>query len=78
MIAAPTLLEIPIARLQRAFLTAPAMTLTVAETESAFGLDRATCEAMLGALVDARVVFKTRDGAYRRHFPRPDYDAPCP
>src|SRR4029077_158445 len=45
-------------RMQGAFLDSPGLTLTVREAEQRFGVDEMTCQAVLGALVDAGVLTK--------------------
>ena len=40
--------------------------LTEAQARRLWGLDEASCGALLGALVDAKFLFKTRDGAFMR------------
>lgn len=57
-------------RIQGAFLEAPALHLTLPEAERRFAIDRRSCEAVLGALVDARVLARSADGRYTRFFPR--------
>lgn len=57
-------------RMQGDFLDAPTLKLTHPEAARRFGVDRVTCEAVLGALVDAGVLARTRDGVYMRYFPR--------
>lgn len=57
-------------RIQSDFLENPALTLTLSRAQRRFGIDEVTCAAVLGTLVDARVL-NERDGAYRRYFPRP-------
>ena len=59
-----------VVRMQGDFLDAPALTLALPDAERRFGVDRVTCEAVLGALVDSQVLARTRDGAYVRFFPR--------
>jgi len=56
-------------RVQTAFLESPMLSLTLPEAQRQFGVDEVTCAAVLGALVDARVLIE-RGGAYRRHLPR--------
>ncbi len=53
-------------RIQGEFLEMPGLRLTVAQARRMWGLDAAVCEALLGALVDAKFLFKTRDGAFMR------------
>ena len=43
--------------------------LTVSEAERRFATDEITCEAILDALVDSAVLFKTADRVYGRLFP---------
>jgi hypothetical protein len=59
-----------IVKIQNDFLDTPSLTLTLSQAEKRFGADEITCEAVLGALVDARVLAKTPDGAYVRLVPR--------
>ena len=42
----------------------PGLRLTTAQAQRLWGLDRESCEALLGALVDARFLCKTREGAF--------------
>ena len=44
----------------------PGLRLTSPQARRLWGLDAAACEALLGALVDANFLFKTRDGAFMR------------
>jgi len=55
---------------QSAFLDAPTLALTPPAARRRFGLDAATCDAVLSALTEARVLARTRGGAYVRRFPR--------
>ena len=57
-------------RIEGEFLETPELKLTVPEAQRRFGVDEITCEAVLDALVDAAVLFKTGDRVYGRHFPR--------
>ena len=56
-------------RIEGEFLQSPGLRLTIPEAERRFGADELTCEAILDALVDAAVLFKTRDRVYGRLFP---------
>jgi hypothetical protein len=56
-------------RVQEDFLATPSLSLTAAEAERRFGLDRPSCEAVLEALADATVLRRERNGTYRRFFP---------
>ena len=53
-------------RVQGEFLEMPGLRLTEAQARRLWGLDPASCEALLGALVDANFLFRTRDGAFMR------------
>jgi hypothetical protein len=44
----------------------PGLRLTEAQARRLWGLDAAACSAALGALVDAKFLFRTRDGAFMR------------
>ena len=59
-----------VVRIENEFLATPELRLTVAEAERRFGADEITCEAVLDALVDATVLFKTPDRVYGRLFPQ--------
>ena len=63
-------LEALVMRMQDDFLKSATLTLTVPEAEQRFRVDRTTCEAVLGALVEAHVLARTREGTYARFFPR--------
>jgi hypothetical protein len=56
-------------RIESEFLSTPELRLTVSEAQRRFEADEITCEAVLDALVDAAVLFKTRDRVYGRLFP---------
>jgi hypothetical protein len=51
-------------RMKGEYLDMPGLRLTAAQAQRLWGLDRESCEALLGALVDARFLCKTRDGAF--------------
>jgi hypothetical protein len=53
-------------RVQGEFLEMPGLRLTTAQAQRLWGLDRPACEALLAALVDAKFLFRTRDGAFVR------------
>ena len=63
-------LEDLVMRMQTDFLERPNLALTLPVARKRFRVDEVTCAGVLAALVDARVLTK-REGAYRRHFPRP-------
>lgn len=53
-------------RVQGEFLEMPGLRLTPAQARRLWGLDAAFCDALLFALVDAKFLFRTRDGAFMR------------
>ena len=53
-------------RVRGEFIEMPGLRLTTAQAQRLWGLDRAACDALLGALVDAKFLFRTRDGAFVR------------
>jgi hypothetical protein len=53
-------------RVQCEFLEMPGLRLTGPQARRLWGLEAAACDALLGALVDAKFLFKTRDGAFMR------------
>ena len=53
-----------IVEIQDAFLNTPDLTLSPTDAERRFGADRITCEAILDALVDVRVLAPAKDGFY--------------
>jgi hypothetical protein len=53
-------------RVQGEFLEMPGLRLTDAQARRLWGLDAASCDALLGALVEAKFLFRTRDGAFMR------------
>lgn len=53
-------------RVRGEFLEMPGLRLTEAQARRMWGLDAASCDALLGALVDAQFLFRTRDGAFKR------------
>jgi DNA-binding IclR family transcriptional regulator len=57
-------------RMQESFLATPDMTLSLPEAERRFGFDKATCEAILTALVESGVLMKLGSGRYARLLPR--------
>jgi hypothetical protein len=54
-------------RIRGEFLEMPGLRLTLDQARRLWRLDEHACEAVLGALVDARFLAKTRDGAFIRH-----------
>jgi hypothetical protein len=53
-------------RVQGEYIEMPGLRLTIAQAQRLWGLDRAVCDALLGALVEAKFLFRTRDGAFMR------------
>ena len=53
-------------RIQGEFIEMPGLRLTASQAQRLWGLDREVCDALLGALVDARFLCQTRDGAFVR------------
>lgn len=53
-------------RVQGEFLEMPGLRLSEPQARRLWGLDPELCSALLGALVDAKFLFKTRDGAFMR------------
>jgi hypothetical protein len=53
-------------RVQGEFLEMPGLRLTGPQARRLWGLEAAVCDALLSALVEAKFLFKTRDGAFMR------------
>ena len=53
-------------RVQGEFLEMPGLRLSESQARRLWGLDAEQCRALLGALVDAKFLFRTRDGAFVR------------
>jgi hypothetical protein len=53
-------------RIQGEFLEMPGLRLTEPQARRLWGLDAGSCSALLGALIDAKFLFRTRDGAFMR------------
>lgn len=51
-------------RIQGEFSEMPGLRLTAAQAQRLWGLERAVCDELLGALVDAKFLSQTRDGAF--------------
>jgi hypothetical protein len=51
-------------RIRGEFLEMPGLRLTEAQARRMWGLDPATCSSVLSTLIDARFLFRTRDGAF--------------
>jgi hypothetical protein len=55
-----------LSRIRGEFLEMPGLRLTAQQARRLWRLDESACDAALGALVDARFLAKTRDGAFIR------------
>ena len=53
-------------RVQGEFLEMPGLRLTPAQARRLWGLDALSCDALLLELVNAKFLFRTRDGAFMR------------
>jgi hypothetical protein len=53
-------------RVRGEFLEMPGLRLTEAQARRLWGLDAGSCAALLRALVEAKFLFKTQDGAFMR------------
>jgi hypothetical protein len=53
-------------RIQGEYLEMPGLRLTPAQAQRLWGVDRATCDAVLDALVDRKFLFRRCDGAFVR------------
>lgn len=51
-------------RIQGEYSEMPGLRLTAAQAQRLWGLERAVCDELLGALVDANFLSQTRDGAF--------------
>ena len=53
-------------RVKGEFLEMPGLRLTEPQARRLWGLDAASCGALLKALIEAKFLFRTRDGAFMR------------
>lgn len=53
-------------RVRGEFLEMPGLRLTQPQARRLWGLDDASCSALLSVLVDSNFLFRTRDGAFMR------------
>jgi len=60
------LIDDALRRVKGEYLEMPGLRLTPAQAQRLWGLDREACDALLGALVDTRFLYRTRDGAFMR------------
>jgi len=62
--------EVPVGdalkRVKTEFQELPGLRLTAAQAQRLWGLDRESCAALLGALVDARFLVRSTDGTFTR------------
>lgn len=66
MAAQPQPIDDVLRRVQGEYIEMPGLRLTTAQAQRLWGLDRNACDALLGALIDAKFLFRTRDGAFVR------------
>jgi hypothetical protein len=66
MAALPQALDDVLRRVQGEYMEMPGLRLTLPQAQRLWGLDSTACDALLGALVDAKFLFRTRDGAFVR------------
>jgi len=62
----PTVTDDVLRRVQGEFLEMPGLRLTEQQARRLWGLDPESCSTLLGALVDAKFLFRTRDGSFMR------------
>jgi len=62
--AQPSTIEDVFRRVQGEFLEMPGLRLTEAQARRLWGMETELCAALLGALVDEKFLFRTRDGAF--------------
>ena len=55
-----------LSRVKGEFLEMPGLRLTEPQARRLWGLDAASCGALLKALVEAKFLFRTRDGSFMR------------
>ena len=53
-------------RIQGEYVEMPGLRLTAGQAQRLWGLERDVCDALLGALVEAKFLARTRDGAFVR------------
>lgn len=53
-------------RVRGEYLEMPGLSLTPAQAQRLWGLDRAVCDKLLGSLVADKFLFQTREGAFIR------------
>ena len=53
-------------RVQGEYMEMPGLCLTEAQARRLWGLDKSACDALLSVLVDAKFLFRTRNGSFMR------------
>ena len=66
MASAQQPVEDALRRVQGEYIEMPGLRLTTAQAQRLWGLDRSACDALLGTLVEAKFLLRTRDGAFVR------------
>jgi hypothetical protein len=64
--AQPQPLEDICRRIRGEYMEMPGLRLTVTQAQRLWGLDRAACDTVLGALVNVEFLIRNRDGAFVR------------
>ena len=64
--ALPASIDDVLSRVQGEFLEMPGLRLTEAQARRLWGMETELCAALLGELVAANFLFRTRDGAFMR------------
>ena len=64
--ALPATINDVLSRIQGEFLEMPGLRLTEAQARRLWGMETELCAALLGKLVAANFLFRTRDGAFMR------------
>ncbi len=64
--ALPATIDDVLSRVQGEFLEMPGLRLTEAQARRLWGMETELCAALLGELVAANFLFRTRDGAFMR------------
>jgi hypothetical protein len=62
----PQPLEGILRRIRGEYNEMPGLRLTIAQAQRLWGLDRAECDAVVCALVDAKFLIRNRDGTFAR------------
>ena len=62
----PTCSEELLRRVRSEFVEMPGLRLTEPQARRLWGLDQASCTALLETLIDSHFLFRTRDGSFMR------------